>query len=645
MTSTDAPAPRLLRFSAAGAAAGALALALVGAVDVARHAGRDPALSSPLHDVALLALGGAVLGLLLGSLRVLRVIRPIHPFGIALGTALAARVWLSALGGARLLSERAAMEGARGALLLALGAALGQLLGLALRRAPGLRRLGPAPVRDVAIVAALAAWLWLPPSSKAPAVSGKPNVLLLTIDTLRADRLGLAGYPRPVSPHLDRLARRSSMCERAVTPQPRTLPALASLMTGRVPARHGVRDNFHYALADDAATLAERFRTAGWATASVVSNPVLSHDSGIHQGFASASDRGDDLGRLPLVRGVTHLTTLLAMRRGDRDSITTGLALDWLRARPRGQPFFLWVHYLAPHMPYEPAAPFDRCFDPGYDGPYARSIDYGAISKGEMTYRNPLAPRTLEHVKALYDGEVATSDRAVGRLLAEMDLLGDLSNTIVVVTADHGESLDEHGYYLNHGDFVYGPATNIPLIWHVPGEGAALLAGAPSLQDVAALISETAGLSADAEADGRWPAPPRGLVFGESDFCRFPDLNDRLGYLLPPEIAQDPDRIPDWKAHWEAQANRAKQRFVEDGAFKLVLTPRPDGDRFELFDLSADPGETVDVSAQRADVLAELSTRLAAWMRATAMEPGTARERTIDAELREQLGGLGYLGR
>jgi arylsulfatase A-like enzyme len=330
------------------------------------------------------------------------------------------------------------------------------------------------------------------------------------------------------------------------------------------------------------------------------------------------------------------------MRRGDRESITTGLALDWLHTRRRDRPFFLWVHYLAPHMPYEPVAPFDRRFDPGYDGPYARSIDYGAISKGEMTYRNPLAPRTLEHVKALYDGEVATSDRAIGRLLDEMDERGDLANTIVLLTADHGESLDEDGYYLNHGDFVYGPATNVPLIWRVPGQRAAIVPRAPGLQDVAALIAEAAGLAPDADTDARWPSPPGRLLFGESDFCRFPELNDRLGYLLPPEIAQDPDRIPDWKAHWEAQANRAKQRFVEDGAFKLVLTPRPDGDRFELFALSADPGETVDVSAQRADVLADLSTRLAAWMRAT--RPAR-RERTIDPDLREQLGDLGYLGR
>jgi arylsulfatase A-like enzyme len=429
----------------------------------------------------------------------------------------------------------------------------------------------------------------------------------------------------------------------AVTTQPRTLPGLASLLTGMDPPGHGVRDNFHYALGPDATTLAELLSAAGWATASVNSSPVLSHDSGIHQGFASASDRGDDWARLPLVRGVTQLATLVAMRRGDRERVVTDLALSWLEQRPRGRPFFLWVHYLAPHMPYEPSAPFDRAFDPTYDGDYRRSIDYGGISKADMTYRNPLSARTLEHVKALYDGEVATSDRAIGRLLRGMEIRGDLDDTIVVVSADHGESLDEHGYFMNHGDFVYGPATNVPLLWRAPDSPAGTVADAPSLVDVFALVLHLADVGAPDAIDGAWPADA--VAFGESDFCRFPDVNDRLGYLLPVEIAQDPGNIPDWKERWEAQAIRAKQRFLETERFKLVLTPRPDGDRIELFDLAADPGETRDISSEDAALAGALAGRLAEWMDESARRSGTARDRILDDSLREQMGGLGYLGR
>jgi arylsulfatase A-like enzyme len=469
-------------------------------------------------------------------------------------------------------------------------------------------------------------------------------VLLLTIDTLRADKLGFAGCPEPVSPHLDRLARRGVVFSRALTPLPRTLPALASLMTGAYPHAHGVRDNFHYALGESAATLAERLRAAGWATAAVNSNPVLAHDSGIYQGFESANDRGEDWSHLSTLRGFRRILTLLRMRRGDRAAVLADLAIRWLRERPRERPFFLWVHWLAPHMPYEPAPPFDRRFDPDYRGEYERSFHYGRISKGEMTYRNPLGPRALAHAVALYEGEVATTDRAVGRLLRAMELSGDLRNTYVLFTADHGESLVEHGYFFNHGDFVYGPAANVPLVWCPPG-GRGALPGvseeAVSLVDLAPRLLAVLGL----ETEGA-PAPrsaPR-ILYGESGFCRFPHLNDRLGFQLPRAIAQSPERVPDWKERWEAQANRAKQRFAIQGDWKLVRSPREEGDREELFDLTHDPGERVDVAARFPARAAALGEALDRWMAEGERTPGQAPERVLDEETRARMEALGYVG-
>ncbi len=619
-----------------------LALAAVGLADLLLRGGHLPPLASPLRDLSLLAAGGAAAGFLLGAARRLPGGAGIRPFAILLGAAIGLRVWLGLLhAGGGLLGPRAVAEAARGAGLIAGGALLAWLL---LRKLPRPAAARWHPARDAALVAAACLPAVLPPTG-AHTGAGRPNLLVITVDTLRSDRLGLSGHPERTSPHLDRLARRGATHFRAVTPQPRTLPGIASLMTGREPPGHGVRDNFHYALGPDAVTLAERLREAGWVTGAVNSSPVLAHDSGICQGFDSASDRGDDWARLPVVRGINHLATLVAMRRGDRERIVTDLALSWLRTRPRSGPFFLWVHYLAPHMPYEPVPPFDRLFDPDYDGPYARVLDYGDISKGDMTYRNPLPPRAIRHAKALYDGEVATTDRAIGRLLEGMARAGDLDRTVVVVTADHGESLDEHGYFFNHGDFVYGPATNIPLVWTSPGTPPSLADDAPSLPDVTALLLDEAGLDRPDDIDGRWPVPPGAAQFGESDFCRFPDLNDRLGYLLPLEIAQNPDRVDDWVETWEAQANRAKQRFVEAGGFKLVWTPRPDGDRAELFDLRADPAETADVSAAEPALAAELAGAVRQWIEAGASREGTARTRVIDDALREQMQGLGYLGR
>ena len=432
-------------------------------------------------------------------------------------------------------------------------------------------------------------------------------------------------------------------------------------MTGASPHTHGVRDNFHYTLGEASPTLAEALRDRGWTTGAVSSNPVLSHDSGIYQGFAAADDRGDDWSRLTIVRGVRRLSTLAAMRTRDRDQVVTRLAMDWLAHRPTGRPFFLWTHWLAPHMPYEPAPPFDRTFDPGYEGDYARVLDYGRISKGDMTYRNPLDPRVIEHAKALYDGEVATSDRAVGALLREMEASGDLDHTLIVFTSDHGESLDEQGYFFNHGDFVYGPAANIPLLIAAPNPSSARVASSPvSLIDLAPTILAHVSLEADALAADGQPielSPLTGstphsttagslvpAVFGESDFCRFPDLNDRLGFLLPLEIAQNPERIPDWKEKWEAQAILAKQRYGIVGPWKLVLSPHPSGDRLELFDLSRDPLDLVNVSAAHPEITLDLERLLRRWMQEGEGRSTSAGDRILDEETIARMRALGYIG-
>jgi arylsulfatase A-like enzyme len=652
--SPETPSP--FRRFLSGAAGGALAGAAIALFEILGREPGAPPPASPGLDLSLLAVAGTAVGAGLGLLRAIRGLSALAPFGVVLGGAAALHVWFGGAAGERLLGERALVTAASGALLVLAGALLGQLLGVALRRALPRRRPRLLLIAIPVLLALPALRSWIPPS-RGPAgevrADGPPNVLLLTIDTLRADRLGFTGCPRPLTPHLDRLARRGTVDVRAVTPLPRTLPAFASIMTGGQPPTHGVRDNFHYRLDEAALTLAERFARAGWVTAAVNSNPVLSHDSGIYQGFLSASDRGDDWSRLRLVRGPRRLRALLAMHFGDRARVIADEAIGWLGRRPADRPFFLWVHWLSPHMPYEPEPPFDRLWNPDPTVEYARAFDYGKISKGEMTYRNPLDAAARRRAANLYDGEVATADRAVGRLLAAMERAGDLDRTLILFTSDHGESLDEHGYFFNHGDFVYGPAANVPVIRvGFRGERPGSLHRAPtSLVDILPALLAEAGVPAGdsddesaARIDGTWPPPERRPLVGESGFCRFPHLNDRLGYLLPRDVAQNPDLVGDWRSEWEERANRAKQRFVEIDGWKLVRSPRPDGDVLELFDLTTDPGETRDVSALHPELVAALSAELDAWIESSEARAGTAGDREIDDALRERMEALGYLG-
>ena len=229
----------------------------------------------------------------------------------------------------------------------------------------------------------------------------RPSVLLVTIDTLRADRLGAYGGPAP-TPVLDALAARGARFATAIAPAPLTAPSHASILSARIPPRHGVRDNGGFVLPDSVPVVAARFREAGYATAAFVSGFPLDRRFGLARGFDTYDDRlprGRDARRAPYVE-----------RPADQ---TTGAALGWIAGRT-GR-WFVWVHYFDPHAPYEPPAEF---------GP----------------------PRT----STPYDGEIAFVDREVGRLLAG---IGDPERTLVLVTADHGESLGDHGEE-THGVFV-----------------------------------------------------------------------------------------------------------------------------------------------------------------------------------------------
>jgi arylsulfatase A-like enzyme/Flp pilus assembly protein TadD len=247
----------------------------------------------------------------------------------------------------------------------------------------------------------------------------RPNVLLVSIDTLRADHVGAYGASFAETPTLDRLAAEGTRFARAVASSPLTLPSHAALLTGRHPHEIGVRHNGMYTLAPALETLPERLRDAGWATGAFVGAYVLAARFGLDQGF----DRYDDA-----------TTTGLAAPGGYAErgaDAVSDAALAWLESAPR--PFFLWTHYYDPHASYRPPPPWAERF----------------------------AARP-------YDGEVAWVDAQLARVIAALRSRGELERTLVVVTSDHGESLGEHGE-LTHGYLLYDAVLRVPLILRGPG--------------------------------------------------------------------------------------------------------------------------------------------------------------------------------
>jgi len=368
------------------------------------------------------------------------------------------------------------------------------------------------------------------------------NLLLVTLDTLRADRLGAYGYERGSTPNIDRLAAEGARFERVTTTVPATLPAHASIMTGLNPFEHGVRNNGAFVLRDDAVTLAEILRDQGYATAGFIGAVVLDAQFGIAQGF----EHFDGLAAYQAETGDTS---------GERPG---GVVVDRASAWIEGQtaPWFAWVHMYDPHDPYEPPEP--------YAGRFAADP---------------------------YDGEIAYVDEMVGRLWRLLESTGAADNTLVVLTADHGEELGDHGEQ-GHSFFIYDSTVRVPMIWWAPGKVPAgrVVRGGTSVVDI--FPTATALLGATADAGETSPAGEGAGVPGAAD----------LSPLLLGADAGTSGRayaeslIPYLDFGW------SELRALVTGDYKYIAAPEP-----ELYNLAADPGETenlVDVEVDRADAMA-----------------------------------------
>ena len=275
------------------------------------------------------------------------------------------------------------------------------------------------------------AWLLVLPAllachAEAPVL---PNVVLVTVDTLRADHLGCYGYAHPTSPEIDRLCEQAVVFESAVTPTPTTDPGHATIMTALHPSRHGVlRDGWK--LADEHLTLAELLREAGYTTQAFVSVGDQSEQNGFAQGFDGFDDDFESKSISPLE--------------------VTDKAVRWLRGARA--PFFLWVHYWDPHGPYAPPEEHDLFWDRPEQRWLRVFTTGGRVPEGDAS---AVRPGTEERIVSLYDGEIHYTDSQIGRLLETLEEQGIDRRTLVVLTADHGEMhteiADSHGYSFEHG--------------------------------------------------------------------------------------------------------------------------------------------------------------------------------------------------
>ena len=443
--------------------------------------------------------------------------------------------------------------------------------------------------------AALAAVVGLSALGLAFAVPRGPNVLWISIDSLRADRLPIHGYGASRTPFIDYLAGQGVVFEQAYADAPWTTAAMASAMTGRFAVHHGLRTPFA-PLADGEATVAEIFNDAGWQTGAIVGSFSLDRVFGLDQGFADYDDRYDS--PLQAAGDRPHLPSQLVadvgvqrayLRRKERhdsfrtDAAVGDAALAWLQRASRWRPFFLWVHFFGPHQRRQ----------------YGDSVT-----------------EAIERAMGPYDARVEGVDAQIGRILEELTRSGRLGDTIIVLQGDHGQGHLQH-QELNHGQQLYDSVLRIPLLIAWPGKLRGLRAtGMARAVDVMPTILELAGLTPPAGRDGQSLVPRLRGADGESEpllaetlLSAEGDLSDFLpdGSLAKAGVRRLALRTPKWKyisSRPHPLINYEPQPAASPGQVRLVQE--------ELYDLGADPGETRNLAADRADALADMRQKLSA---------------------------------
>ena len=478
-----------------------------------------------------------------------------------------------------------------------------------------------------------------PPAEKAAAVSPadptRPDVVLISIDTLRADHLGAYGRAPTLTPEMDRLAREGVVFTRALASSPWTTPSVASLLTGLPVTRHGAGRPLSSGLTFNRSplpasftTLAERFAAAGYRTRAVVANAFLHPESGMAQGFQEfATPTGGAMAAtfmrdLPLMRLIVALTP--PEKWGDyRAQGVTDTALRWV-GETDTRPLFLWVHYIDPHVPYQ-ADP--ALLDPAVLGDMIHQVHpptredgtvVGEVFSATDLVRSGslwLGPRDRERLQQYYAGEVAYTDAQVGRLFAALRTRAAQKKVVAALTADHGEEFWDHGHF-EHGHDYYREVTWIPLVFWGQGvvPAGAQVASVAGLIDVAPTLAELAGLPAAAPT-----AADEGISLASRWRADTADAPARFSggnlYGLPAALA-------------------------EHGSWRFVL--RANGMQ-ELYDATRDPQERQNLAFTRTDVAERFRRALEPQLAALMHTGEGATAQKLTPEQLEALRALGYV--
>lgn len=422
----------------------------------------------------------------------------------------------------------------------------------------------------------------------------QPNLLLVTLDTVRADHTSVYGYFRKTTPTLELLATQGALLQKAYAPMATTGPSHASLLTGLYPRTLGVIKN-GFVLEPKFSSLAEKLKDAGYLTAAIVSSFPLVKKFGFSRDFDIFDDDFSN------GHSKVHLKTwegLTVDQDFDRNGeLTSKRAISWLKKRDKTKPFFLWVHYFDAHNPYEPEKEFASLFE-------------------------DVPPDDLSQTIANYDREIRAVDSYLKMVMDQIEALNLNKNTLIVIVGDHGEGLMQHGW-MEHGLQIYEEAVRVPLILRFPGR----IKPALNLQDPVAMVDMLPTILELLAVPNSNPNSP-GISFASAltgkthlDTLR-PIFLQRRHYAKTTEGPKGEETgiiLQGWK-HLEA----------------------PEENRFELYNLSSDPGETRNLFQTDSQKAQELSLLLKSWQKTYPTAAGAGSSK-ISSDDREKLKALGYV--
>jgi|GEM_PF-1505344 len=431
----------------------------------------------------------------------------------------------------------------------------------------------------------------------------RPNVVLISIDTLRASHMSCYGYHRPTSPRMDELARRGVLFNKVVAQSSWTLPSHMSMLTGLYPSTHTVEtDDDH--LPPGILTLASLLREEGYRTEGLVSSPYVGERFGFDRGF----DRF-----MMLARPIQNNSEKIHEK-----------AQEILRRLSKSKdPFFLFLHYLGPHTPYDPPPPFDTMFDPDYTG----NIDgQGSTIARYLSPHRHLAQRDLEHIIALYDGEIAHVDQFMGALYDVLEELGLAEDTLFIITSDHGEEFKDHGS-MDHGRSLYDEVLDVPWIMLCPGflPKNHVVERQVRLIDILPTVCGMLNVNVPSSVQGVNMDP---LIRG--------------GVLAQRRHRHPEDAFSELKMQGARPATIKAVQTLEGN--KMIMTEEPIRN-LELYRLTEDPKELQDLSEQEREQVDRLTGRFLDWQSQARGERQSMGPVVWSEEEADILEGLGYLDR